>query len=299
MKFLRNQICFLLALLCLFSLTGCDKTAEKAEAPEQKQIVATQPQLPAKAGLQTILVLCLDPYEEALASGGFRNANRADFVMLMAIDEQAGKITSLQLNADTEVPFEIPGKAEPVFMPLGQLYSYGSGGSDSCLNVTKAVSGLLKGVRVDHYLTFTKDAIGIVNDMIGGVAVPTEADSEETVTLSGAEAMEFFFSREADDLTNEKHMEKQRRYMGAMYGPFMASTQNEDFLTKLSLKLGERMGTGLTLSQLLQMFETMSVYAMEEEILTVPGTAYEKEGEIRFIPEEAELNRIVETLFLA
>lgn len=289
----------LAAAAALLLLTGCGKTPEKAQAPAPAEPAATEQVLQTKEGLQTILVLCLDAYDEAVEAGGFRNPSRADFAMLMVIDEQAGKITSLQINPDTVVPFKVPGKSETVEMPLGQLYSYGSGGSDSALYVTKAVSGLLKGVKVDHYLTFTMDAVGIVNDMIGGVAVPVQPGSEETRMLSGKEAAAFFSSRDAGDLSNEKHMENQRQYMGAMYGPFMASTQNEDFLTKLSLQLGERMGTGLTLSQLIEMFETMSAYAMEEEILTLPGTAREEAGQICFTVEEDAVSRMVETLFLA
>lgn len=299
MNRLYKKICFLLSVLFLIGLTGCGKEVREVEIPEITETVATEPKMQSREGVQTILVLCLDDYEEALEAGGFRNASRADFAMLMVIDERNGSITSLQLNSDTEVPFVVPGTPEAQFMPLGQIFSYGSGGSDSCLYVTKAVSKLLKGIAVDHYLTFTKDAIGIVNDMIGGVTVPAEENPEETVTLSGAEAMEFFFARGADDVSNEKHMEKQRQYMGAMFRPFMISAQNEDFLTKLSLKLGEGMSTGLTLSQMLQMFDTMAAYAMDENILTIPGSAYNHDGQIRFVVDEQAVDQILETLFPA
>lgn len=299
MNYLRKKICCILAVaVFLLLLPGCKKTPEVTASSEQTEAASVPSVLQVREGIQTVLVLCLNDYEEAGSAGGFRNANRADFAMLLVIDEKAGNITSLQLNPDIVVPFAVPGKSEEEEMPLGQIFSYGSGGSDSCLNTTKAVSGLLNGVKVDHYLTFTKDAVGIVNDMIGGVTLPLGTDSEEIVTLSGAEAVDYFFCREADDVSNEKHMEQQRQYMAAMFGPFMACAENEDFLTKLSLQLGEKMGTGLTLSQLIQMFETLAAYTMETDILTIPGTVYQEAGENRFSVEQAEVNHIVESLFL-
>lgn len=300
----KKIICLLLALLLLTGLAGCGKSPKESVPQEQTEPAITQPKLQTKEGIQTILILCLDAFDTENGSGGFRNASRADFAMLMVIDEPVGQITSLQLNPDTIVPFVIPGTSETVEMPLGEIYSYGSGGSDSCLNVTKAVSQLLHGIKVDHYLTFTMDSVGIVNDMIGGVAIPGAADedsegAEEAVVLSGAEAVAYFSERSQDDITNENHMARQRLYMEGLYQPFMEKAQNEDFLTRLSLQLGERMGTGLTLSQLIAMFESMSVLAMAEEILSIPGDAGTVDGKIYFHPDEAALERIVNTLFVA
>lgn len=304
---MKKRISLLLAvLLCLSVLSGCaKKKTVKAEQAQPVQTVAeTEPQLKTKTGIQTMLILCLDEHDIMDGSGGFRNANRADFALLMVIDEQAGKITSVQLNPDTVVPFAVPGKTETVEMPLGEVISYGSGGSDSCLYVAKAVSKLLGGIKVNNYLTFTMEAVGIVNDMIGGVTVPAEesADAEtddtEGVKLSGEDAVAYFTLREENDLANEAHMLRQRLYMGAMYAPFMICAQNEDFLTKLSMQLGERMATGLTLSELIQMFETMAAYTMEEEIVTIPGTVRQVNGQTQFVMDQSALDQVVQTLFV-
>ena len=58
----------------------------------------------------------------------------------------------------------------------------------------KAVSNLLFGIEINHYLSFTMDAVALVNDLVGGVQVEVLDDltfldpalrKGETVTLKG------------------------------------------------------------------------------------------------------------------
>lgn len=280
---------------------GCGKQAE--ETPAVTQPMSTEAvgvTRHAREGIQTILVSCLDTYSVE-GQSGYRNENRADFLLLLVIDEQNSKITSVQINPDTVVPFEIPGKDETVELPVGLLQSYGSGGSDSCLYISGAVSDALGGVRIDHFLSFTREAIPFVNDAIGGVTVPAatvSANAMETdgMMLSGEDAATFFFERNADDITNEIHMEQQRRYMKGLYPPFMAAVQDEDFLSKLSLQLGERMITELTLSQLILMFETLETYEMETEIVTFTGVSKITDGVFCFYPDDESVRSQMEKL---
>ncbi|MGN1002432.1 MAG: LCP family protein, partial [Oscillospiraceae bacterium] len=195
-----------------------------------------------------------------------------------------------------------PGTTEPLEATLGLVYSYGSGGSDSCLNGSKAVSGLLGGVSVDHYMTFTADSIAVVNDMLGGVMVPVTEDipgldKGESVTLFGENAVAYFRFRDDGDVANEAHMERQRQYMTGMYGPFLEKTRQEDFLTKLTLQLGDGLSTDLTLSQMMQMLQSLETYALEETVLTVSGKAADTDGEFRFQVDAQALERTVADLF--
>lgn len=297
----------LVILLALSLLSGCTQAREAAESSVQEEsIAATKPERQPKEGIQTLLVICLDSFEAPRDSGAYRNGNKADLIMVMVIDEARGKTTALQLNPDTIVSFTVPGTSDPVDMPLGLVYSYGSGGSDSCLSGSKAVSKLLGGVPIDHYMTFTTDSIAIVNDMIGGVTVTVTEDfpknypqfaEGENVMLLGEDSVAFFRFRADEDIANEAHMERQRQYMSGMFAPFMEKASQENFLTQLTLQLGDALSTDLTLSQMVQMLETLGVYELDETILTLQGNAEKADGEFRFYVSEESLEQTVNSLF--
>lgn len=307
-NFLKKTICILLSTVMLAALLcGCGKQAGAGERSAQETTaVTTAPARQVRDGIQTLLVICLDAFDAPSDSGAYRNGNRADLIMLTVVDEALGKTTALQLNPDTMVPFTPPGASEALEIPLGLVYSFGSGGSDSCLSGSKAVSGLLGGIPIDHYMTFTMDSIPIVNDMIGGVTVDiTDAFPEEypalqkgeNVTLSGESAAAFFRFRADDDVDNEAHMERQRGYMAGLYFPFLKNAGQENFLTKLTLQLGERFTTDLTLSQMMQMLQSLETYPLDENILTLRGTAETSDGQFRFHADTDSLNQTAERLF--
>lgn len=306
-NFLKKVICILLSAVILAALVcGCGKVPAAENSSQETTAMTTAPARQVKDGIQTLLVICLDAFDAPSDSGAYRNGNRADLIMLMVIDEALGKTTALHLNPDTLVPFTPPGASEAAQVPLGLVYSYGSGGSDSCLSGSKAVSGLLGGIPIDHYMTFTMDSIPIVNDMIGGVTVDiTDAFPEEypalqkgeNVTLSGESAAAFFRFRADDDVDNEAHMERQRGYMAGLYSPFLKNAGQENFLTKLTLQLGERFTTDLTLSQMMQMLQSLESYPLDENILTLRGTAEISDGQFRFHADTDWLNQTAERLF--
>lgn len=288
----KRKVCLVMTLLMLLAvMPACGNAAVEPEKETVAKVPETTRQL--KENLQTILIMVTDEYDVSKTSGSYRNGNRADFLLLLVVDEAAGTVSTIQLNPDAVIPFSIPGQAEPVEIPLGQTFSYGSGGSDSYLNICKSVSRVMEGVPVNHYLSFTMDAIGIVSDVLEGVSL---ADSAEAVTLQGTDAVTFFRTREAEDISNEVHMKHQRQFMLGMYRPFMTRTQNDDFLTTLTLQLGERMATDMTLSQMLPMFETLSAYELEEEVLTISGKAEAVDGEFRFYMDQTSLDRALDLL---
>lgn len=307
-KNLKKTIWILLSAVLLAALvSGCGKLAGAGESSARETTaMTTAPARQVRDGIQTLLVICLDAFDAPGDSGAYRNGNRADLIMLMVIDEALGKTTALQLNPDTLVPFTPPGASEALEVPLGLVYSYGSGGSDSCLSGSKAVSGLLGGIPIDHYMTFTMDSIPIVNDMIGGVTVDITDDfpeeypalqKGENVTLSGESAAAFFRFRADDDVDNEAHMERQRGYMAGLYSPFLKNAGQENFLTKLTLQLGERFTTDLTLSQMMQMLQSLETYPLDENILTLRGTAEISDGQFQFHADTDWLNQTAERLF--
>lgn len=304
----KNRYVVPILMIVLALLSGCSQSSKAAgtSAPTEASIMMTEPTRQPKDGIQTLLVLCLDQFDAPRDSGSYRNKNKADLIMLLIIDEDLGKTTALQLNPDTMVPFSAQGMSDTVDTPLGLVFSYGSGGSDSCLNERKAVSNLLGGIPIDHYMTFTVDSIAIVNDMIGGVTVAaaeewpdksTESGNGASLTLWGEDSIEFFSYRDDEDVANEAHMDRQRQYMTGLYSPFLANAQQESFLTKLTLQLGDGFSTDLTLSQMMQMLQSLGMYELEETIVTLQGTASKVDGEFQFYVDADSLDQTVESLF--
>ena len=284
--FRKTAVALSLSLLLLLSiLSGCAKTGTHATEPPQ----TTAPAPKVREGLQTLLIASLKEFSPDKTSG-YRNEQQADLLMLLMVDEKAGSISSLQLNPDALVTFSPQGASSALELPLGQVFSYGSGGSDSCLNLSRSASRLLGGVNIDHYMLFTLEAVGIVNRLIGGVEVEvTEAlpglEAGTSVRLTSDTINTFFDHRDEQDSTNEAHMARQQQYMMKAFTPFTEHMQQEDFLSKLTIQLGDRMSTDLTLSQMAQMMELLGTCTLDETIHTLPGHA--EEGGFRVDAEGA------------
>lgn len=284
--FRKTAVALSLSLLLLLSiLSGCAKTGAHATEPPQ----TTAPAPKVREGLQTLLIASLKEFSPDKTSG-YRNEQQADLLMLLMVDEKTGSISSLQLNPDALVTFSPQGASSALELPLGQVFSYGSGGSDSCLNLSRSASRLLGGVNIDHYMLFTLEAVGIVNRLIGGVEVEvTEAlpglEAGTSVRLTSDTINTFFDHRDEQDSTNEAHMARQQQYMMKAFTPFTEHMQQEDFLSKLTIQLGDRMSTDLTLSQMAQMMELLGTCTLDETIHTLPGHA--EEGGFRVDAEGA------------
>ncbi|MCD8207334.1 MAG: LCP family protein, partial [Bacteroidales bacterium] len=118
-----------------------------------------------KPGLESYLIMGLDEYESTAEhyEDTYTNNEQADFLLLVLFDKDENDITALQLNRDTMAEMSRLNSADATYdtveQQLALAYSYGSGGSDSCINEVNAVSTLLYGVTIDHYVAITMDAI--------------------------------------------------------------------------------------------------------------------------------------------
>lgn len=298
---------FLAVPLLLTMLTGCGGGKKAREMPSETTLppVTESPERAVRDGVQTVLAISLRPFEQADAAG-FRNGSQADMLMLLVIDETRGRTTGLQLNPDTMVSFTAPGTQEPLELPLGEIYSYGSGGSDSCLSQQKAVSKLLGGLKIDHYMILSQDSIGIINDLLGGLEVKLpealaeqypEAGEAGAVRLTGQQAIGLFGYREDADVSGQLHMACQQQFMMALYGPFTRSMQDDNFLTKLTMQLGDRLNTDLALSQMVHLMEVMEACQLVDTIVTLPGEARQEDGQYRCRVDPEKVEPILEDLF--
>ena len=263
-----------------------------------------------KEDLETVLLLGVDKFEGETPEG-YLNNQQADFLLLLVMDKQNETCTPIQLNRDTMTQIRILGvTGEPAGTTTGQLalaHTYGSGEEDSCENTALAVSNLLYGMEIDHYVSLTMDGVALLNDLVGGVTVEVLDDFSgiddslmqgEIVTLKGQQALTYVRSRGGmEDSSNLHRMERQRQYLAALQQQLKAAVRQEDgFTLDALLQLNEYMVSDCTVDQLSNLGDSLAAYQVSD-ILTTPGDAQEGEEFIEFTVDEAALQQLVMDVF--
>ena len=128
-----------------------------------------------KENVETFLILGLDKFNSEGSADSYNNNKQADLLMLFVFDNNAQTCTAIQINRDTMVDVNVLGVAGNKVYTLTQqialAHTYGNGRDVSCRNTADSVSVLLKGVKINHYLSVMMDAVPIFNDLVGGVEV--------------------------------------------------------------------------------------------------------------------------------
>lgn len=308
------------ALLAVFLLTGAFLLLELWEKrqsifPEQKteNIVYEYNgvEYVKNEDVESFLILGLDKFEDAINNDSYNNDQRADFLMLLVFDNSEKKFTAVHLNRDTMVNMNVLGvagqKIGTVNKQLALAHTYGNGRDVSCRNTADAVSELLNGVKVNHYLSITMDAVPILNDLLGGVEVTVLDDFSgiddtlikgETVTLHGDHALTYVRERYGlEDSSNSTRMVRQRQYMTAVYDKAMLEIENDDnFVIEASSKLADYIVSDRSVNQLQEIAKKLSQYKFTE-IETLEGESVVKDGLMEFRPDADSIDKIVFELF--
>ena len=262
--------------------------------------------------LETVLLIGLDKYEKDIPNeDNYENAQQSDFLALLLINRADNNYTILHLNRDTmaEVPqLSVTGEQYDTRVEqLALAHTYGSGGKDSCRNTVQAVSNLLYGVEIDHYVSVTMDAVPILNDLLGGVTVHIGDDFSavdaalvqgEDVTLQGEQALTFVRSRGSmEDSSNLARMVRQRTYLKAMKDQAVTCLNADSgFAARAMLELADYMVSDCTVNQLSGLLDTAITFD-SPEILTTAGEAVKGEKYMEFYVDEAALQQQVIDLF--
>ena len=238
-------------------------------AVKTKSLTYNGQEYPMKAHLQTVLLIGTDAVEayEETTDGvkPFYNYNQADFLTLLVLDTDNNTAHLLQLNRDTmtDVPWlDVLGNyGGTEYKQLCLAYNYGDGGMKSCKNTVNAVSSLLFDAPIDHYIQIPMSAIGVLNDLVGGVPVTMEEDltavdpafaAGTTIWLNGTQAEKFIRARKTlEDDTNLARMKRQRQYLDSFQKCARAAFDSDsEFMVKLLEKLSEYLQSDLTAQQL-------------------------------------------------
>lgn len=262
--------------------------------------------------LETFLIIGLDKYDFQINDEEtYSNDQQSDFLMLLIFDRDANTYVPLHINRDSMAPVQVLGvggkKVETATMQLALSHTYGSGGADSCRNTVKAVSDFLYGVQIDHYLSFDRDAIAKINDLVGGVTVEIFDDFSKVdaslvkgqkICLNGEQAMSYVTARgNMKDSSNLARMERQRQYIrGFKEQALRCLSEDKNFSTRAFSELTNYLTSDCTINKLSNMVSETKNFEMAE-IETVKGTAVKGKEFMEFYPDEQALKDLVVRLF--
>lgn len=260
--------------------------------------------------LETVLVLGLDRSErEGIGTTG--DYAQSDLMLLLEIDRTAGVCRAVHLNRDTMAEiqdFDRYGRPSGTYraqltLAYAHAQAYTKNNTTSCKTAVKAVSELLYGVEIDHYVTLTMDGLIELNDLAGGVEVEIKDDFSavdptlvrgETVTLLGEHALNYVRARwYVGDNTNLERMERQREYLLALQEKLSGlAEEDEEFIMSSLLRVNEHMNSDCTIQQLAQLAEDVRTFPVER-ISTLEGEAVQGAEFMEFHADEEALQRLV------
>jgi len=237
--------------------------------------------------LDVWLVMGIDKTQDTAISFGGSNNQQNDFNMLCVLNRKTGHYAIMPINRDTMVEVNQLDATGEVFLTfVGQFalaHSFGDGGLRSCRNAVDSIEDLLFGIKVDHYLALTMEAVPVINDAVGGVTLTLEDDltvldpgwtKGRTVTLMGEDALVFVRARsELADGTNLARMNRQQQYILALQDALKEAAAGDDsFALSLFKSVSKQITTDTVITSLSDLVDNL----MESEfdgLVPIPGEA--------------------------
>ena len=262
--------------------------------------------------ITVLLVMGIDQNGPVQDSGYYRNEGAADMVALLIFDEETKDYSILYLNRDTMLKMPVLGiDGKPAGTNYGQLalaHTFGNGLEASCENVRKTVSDFLYGLQIDYYLSMNMDAIGVLNDAVGGVTVHVTEDFSKVdpsipmgrVTLMGQQAINYVRTRkDVGDQLNLTRIQRQKDYIRSFTESLKTTQRNN---SKFVLSLYEKVAPFMVTDCSPTVFNTLvGQYATYEmgRILSPEGKNVMGETYFEFYVDEDSLLELTLDLFYA
>lgn len=261
--------------------------------------------------VETFLIIGLDKFEGEAISDSYNNDMQADFLMLLIFDNAKKECSAIHINRDTMADINVLGvagnKINTVNKQIALSHTYGDGQDVSCRNTSDSVSSLLKGMKVNHYISVTMDAVATLNDLVGGVQVDVIDDFSgvdetlvkgETVTLMGEHALNYVRARKnMKDNSNSARMKRQQQYVNALHAAMKNRVENDDgFVVDVTLKISDYIVSDRSVTQLQTLVEKFNEYNFTG-IKNIEGNFGIVSEHIEFYPSEESINEIVVKYF--
>lgn len=292
------------------STTGFREPEDSEEEGQERTYYKGQWYVPGK-NLETVLILGIDKYAENTGMSVHGSYEQADFLLLLVLNEETGGCASLHINRDTMTDIKILDDSGAVLETrTGQItlsHAYGGTSEIRCQNTADAVSNLLYGIEIDHYISFTMESAAVLNDLAGGVTlcvlddfpgIDEELEKGKTVTLRGEQALTYVRTRKGlEDSSNLHRMVRQRQYLEAL-GEALSKKLKEDdgFLFSCLAKINPYLVSDCTAEQLSSLAERVND-SSSMEFFTLDGEAKRGKTYVEFYADEENLQELVMKLF--
>jgi LCP family protein required for cell wall assembly len=288
------------------------KSVDTDTVPVSKTVTLDGVEYYPRQDITTFMLLGIDQKGPVEESTSYNNEGEADMIALAVFDEIEKTYNLLLLNRDTMTDIPILGiggkPAGVAYQQLALAHTYGRGLEDSCENTRDAVSDLLNGIIVDHYLSMNMDAIGILTDAVGGVKVTVTDDFSEVepsismgeITLSGEQAISFVQTRkDVGNQMNISRIDRHKEFMNGFLEALKSSVDGSDsFVIKNYDSISDYVVTDSSVNTLNKLFNRYVEYELEE-IVSPEGENKKGETYMEFYPDKKLLDEMVIDLFYA
>ena len=322
-RFLRNRavraLFYTLVLAAgVYLLAGFFEPPEQETArvdlPEEKSIQLGETTIVCRDRVSTFLFLGTDRREEEAASGFYtRNDGQADFIMLLVEDDENRRITPVIIDRDTMTEISVTnimGKiAGTRTAQLCLSYAFGADDPESCELTSEAVSRLLGGLSIDHYMELNMNDVGTLNDAAGGVTVLVQDDLSSLdpalvpgseVTLQGDQAQVFVRARQGVGAgTNEERMGRQKTYLEAFFRRVREGIdgEGEEYLDAFLQAIDKVMVKDISKDTLLDHLWKRQDYTWEAPRIVTGTYRIGADGFMEFYPDGNNLINLLTELF--
>lgn len=216
---------------------------------------------------------------------------QADGLFLIAQDTSRNSLKILMIPRDTMTEITLTDLSGNVLgkdvQHLTLAYAYGDGREKSCEQVRLAVSDLLGGMKIDHYMAANIEVINILNNSVGGVTVTVPSAGLEKkdaafvegtkVTLRGDQAEAFVRYRDIGEVHSAVYrMSRQQEYMTQFFGTVKEkAARDSGIVTRLLGEIEKYMVTDMAKDEYLKItMDALNIAKLDpEDISVVPGQA--------------------------
>jgi LCP family protein required for cell wall assembly len=259
--------------------------------------------------IENILFMGVDKKEQIVLQDTPGKAGQADSIMILSMNKKDKTARILQISRDSMTDIDIydtnGNYYTTVQAQLATQYAYGNGGQSSCYAMKKTVSELLYDLPIDGYISLNIEAIGIMNDAVGGVTLTVPKDytmidpafvQGSTITLSGEQAEKYVRYRDTNEKgSNNGRMERQVQYIPALISAVKGKVgQGGDYYEAFYPLLSSYMVTDLSGDQMNQLSEYQLQYDKTEY---VPGEVHSGEEHEEFHVDDAKLREVLVEMF--